>query len=399
MTEERIFNRSSAILFFSIFMVGIGFSIIMPILPFYAESMGASAFQLGLLMTVYALCQFIFAPFWGSYSDRVGRKPVLLVGMIGFTLTFFIFALANSLWVLFAARIAGGILSCATVPTAMAVMGDSSSPEKRGASMGMVGASMGMGMIFGPAIGSGLAHISLAAPFVMAGTLSALVCLCIFFLVKESLPVEKRVSKRQRIDRAPLLKGFKGPLAFLFIAMFLASMAEATNMGTFALFAEGKLGLGATSMGLIFSCAGLASVLTQGFVVGKAINKWGEEKTSGAGIILMAFSFILFLQAKGLLELVIYMGFFSAGTGLIRPSISAATSKRTTGSQGAAMGTLQGYDSLGRVIGPSLGGYLLDINLSYAYFSAIIFSGLALFTLLINRKKAGKKEQEMQPSL
>jgi DHA1 family multidrug resistance protein-like MFS transporter len=92
LTEERIFNRSSATLFFSIFMVGIGFSIIMPILPYYAESMGASAFQLGLLMTVYALCQFIFAPFWGSYSDRVGRKPVLLVGMFGFTLTFYIFA-------------------------------------------------------------------------------------------------------------------------------------------------------------------------------------------------------------------------------------------------------------------------------------------------------------------
>jgi len=394
LTEERIFNRSSATLFFSIFMVGIGFSIIMPILPYYAESMGASAFQLGLLMTVYALCQFIFAPFWGSYSDRVGRKPVLLVGMFGFTLTFYIFALANSLWVLFVARIAGGALSCATVPTAMAVMGDTSSPEKRGAGMGMVGASMGMGMIFGPAIGSGLAHISLAAPFVVAGSLSLLICFCILFLVKESLPVEDRVSEAQKIDRAPLLKGLKSPLAFLFTAMFLASMAEATNMGTFALFAEGKLGFGPTSMGLIFSCAGLASVLVQGFVVGRSINKWGEEKTSGAGIILMAASFALFLQAKSLLELIIYMGIFSAGTGLIRPSISAATSKRTTGSQGTAMGVLQGYDSLGRVIGPSLGGYLLDMNLSYAYISAIFFSGLAFITLLFNRSRGENKEHE-----
>jgi DHA1 family multidrug resistance protein-like MFS transporter len=377
------------ILFISIFLVGIGFSIIMPILPYYAESMGASAFQLGLLMTVYALCNFIFAPFWGAYSDKVGRKPILLMGMIGFALTFFLFALADSLWMLFVARIAGGIFSCATIPTAMAYVGDTTSEEKRGASMGMVGASMGMGMIFGPAIGSGLAHISLAFPFLIAGVLCALNGLGILAFIKESLAIEKR-STFKGVHRESLLKGLQTPLAFLFIVMFFCSLAESINHGTFALYAEGKLAVGATDVGIVFTCAGIVMVLVQGLLVGRLINRIGEEKTAGAGIVILILGFAGFLMSTNLVGLIVFMGVFSGGIGLIRPCISAAVSKRTTMQQGTAMGILQGYDSLGRVIGPSLGGFMLDLNLSYAYSMAIAVSLAALLTLIINaRKKAG----------
>lgn len=366
----------------------------MPILPYYAESMGASAFQLGLLMTVYALCQFIFAPVWGAYSDKVGRKPVLLLGMVGFALTFFLFAMASSLWMLFLARIAGGIFSCATMPTAMAYVGDSTSTEKRGATMGMVGAAMGMGMIFGPAIGSGLAMVSLAFPFLIAGVLCAVNSLGIVAFIRESLPVERRTIYKG-VRRHSLLQGLKTPMSFLFIVMLLSSLAESTNHGTFALYAEGKLGVGATDVGIVFTCAGIVSVLVQGLLVGRLMKRLGEEKTVGVGIIVLLCSMVGFLLSTNLAGLVVFMGVFSGGIGLIRPSISAAISRRTTMQQGTAMGILQGYDSLGRVIGPSLGGFMLDLNLIYAYLMAIAVSATAFLTLLFNsRTKAPIPQNE-----
>ena len=127
--EKTGLGKHLVLLFISIFLVGMGFSIIMPVLPYYAESMGANAFQLGMLITVYAICQFIFAPIWGAYSDRMGRKPVLLIGVLGFAVTFILFGYATQLWMLYPIRIAGGILSCATMPTAMAYVGDSTSLE------------------------------------------------------------------------------------------------------------------------------------------------------------------------------------------------------------------------------------------------------------------------------
>ena len=223
-------GQVNIMIFVAMLLNGIGFSIIMPVLPYYAESFGASAFQVGMLMTVYALCQFIFAPIWGVYSDKVGRKPVLLFGLLGFALTFIWFGLATDLWMLFGARILGGAFSCATMPVAMAYVGDTTSPEKRGASMGMVGASMGVGMIFGPAIGGFLSQISLAFPFLASGALAFLNAIGVFFFVDESLPPEKR-STSVEVSRAPMLDGLRSTLALLFVVTFLASIAESTNHG------------------------------------------------------------------------------------------------------------------------------------------------------------------------
>lgn len=370
-------KRSRIILFIAIFIVGIGFSIIMPILPYYAESMGASAFKLGLLITVYALCQFIFAPFWGSYSDKVGRKPVLLLGILGFALTFVLFGLSTSWWMLFFSRIAGGILSCAAMPTAFAYIGDSTSLEERGASMGLIGASMGMGMIFGPVIGGILSKISITFPFYFAGALALLNGIAIFFLLEESLSEDQK-AKDIKVQRASLWQGLYTPLAFIFIIMLFTSIAESIHHGTFALFIQGKLGFGPYEIGWAFSSAGLISVIMQGVVVGKMINRYGEEKTATTGLAILTLSFILFLSAFNLASIIIFMGVFSAGIGLIRPAINSLVSKRTMDKQGATMGVLQGYDSLGRAIGPATGGFLLDLNINYAYITAIITGLIAL---------------------
>lgn len=380
---------SMIVLFMSIFLVGIGFSIIMPVLPYYAESLGASPFQLGLLITVYAICQFIFAPIWGNYSDRVGRKPVLLMGIFGFAVTFILFAYATQLWMLYLIRIAGGALSCATMPTAMAYVGDSTSLEKRGSSMGMVGAAMGMGMIFGPAIGGLLSTISLGFPFLLAGLLALVNSVGVLLLLKESLPGDQRNSRK--FERVSLLQGLRSPLALFFIVVFLASTGEAVHHGTFALFTEAKLGFTPRDIGWAFAAAGVASALVQGLLVGRLINRIGEEKTAITGIAVMGLSFALFIFTFDVPSSVIFMSVFAAGVGLIRPSISSAVSKRTEGGQGASMGVLQGYDSLGRAIGPSLGGFMLGLGLNLAYLSAIAVCLLALVFLVVGFAPQGSK--------
>lgn len=387
-TNDR---KRMAILFGSIFLVGMGFSIIMPVLPYYAESMGASAFQLGMLITVYAVCQFIFAPIWGAYSDRVGRKPVLLAGILGFSITFILFGFATQLWMLYLIRIAGGILSCATMPTAMAYVGDSTSLQKRGSAMGMVGAAMGMGMIFGPAIGGILSGISLAFPFLFAGSLALVNAVSVWMLLPESLAPEKRVQEKQKIQRASLLEGLRSPLIVLFLTILLASIGESIHHGTFALFTEAKLSFTAQDIGWSFAAAGIASALVQGLLVGRLINRLGEEKTASIGITLLGSSFVLFIFTFNIPSSIAFMAIFSAGVGLTRPAISAAVSKRTLNAQGSAMGILQGYDSLGRAIGPALGGLMLDSGLNRGYYTAILITLVALGTLTIGSRIMQRK--------
>ena len=382
-------SKRMIVLFATIFIVGVGFSIIMPVLPYYAESMGANAFQLGMLITVYAVCQFIFAPIWGAYSDRVGRRPVLLLGILGYSVTFILFGFATKLWMLYVIRIAGGILACATMPTAMAYVGDFTSMEKRGSAMGMIGAAMGMGMVFGPAIGGILSAISLAFPFVFAGLLALANAVSVYILLPESLANENRIIRK--VERASLLEGLKTPLVVLFLFICLGSIGESIHHGTFALFAESKLSFTARDIGWAFTAAGIVMALVQGMLVGRLINRFGEEKTAATGIILMGISFGLFLFMYNILSSIAFMAVFSAGVGLMRPSISAAVSKRTSTGQGSAMGILNGYDSLGRAIGPMLGGFMLDQGLNMGYYTAITISLLALLTLVIGSRITANK--------
>jgi len=162
MTSNR---RNLIILFYTMVVIMLGFGMVIPILPFYIKSMGASGTALGALMATYAVMQFIFAPVWGSLSDRYGRRPILMVGILGNALAQLIFGLSTHLWMLFAARTLAGILSSATLPTAMAFIGDSTSERDRGGGMGMMGAAMGVGMLLGPGIAGFLATRWLALPF------------------------------------------------------------------------------------------------------------------------------------------------------------------------------------------------------------------------------------------
>jgi len=234
---------------------------VIPILPFLIESMGASGRALGLLMATFALMQLIFSPVWGSLSDRIGRKPVLMIGVFGFGITMVLFGLSTELWMLFAARALSGILSSATLPTSMAYISDSTTEEQRGGGMGVVGAAMGLGMVLGPGLGGLLAGKSLAVPFFIAGGLSFLAMILILAFLPESLPKEQRQTegKVRFINLSELWQALKSPIGVLLLMAFLVSFGLTAFEGIFGLYALERFDYGPQQVGTILMVIGFVS--------------------------------------------------------------------------------------------------------------------------------------------
>lgn len=369
-------RKSLPILMLVMFLVMIGFGIIIPVLPFYAADFGATPTQLGLLMSTYSIMQFLFAPVWGGVSDRIGRKPVMLVGIAGLSLSFFLFAFSTSLWMLFAARIVGGMLSAANMPTVMAYVADVTTPENRGKGMGMIGMSVGLGFIFGPAIGGIFSKYGNDVPFLVSGIVSAITFLFVLIVLQESLSAEAR--RKHQEQRTSRWAAFSGPLSLLYVMQFVVAFSLAGLETTFAYYGALKAGLDSVQLGYIFMIMGLGGAMVQGGLVGRLIKKRGEGAVIQIGLVVSAIGFGLILLTNSFVTAAVYLTIFGLGNGLIRPSVSALISKRTTAGHGAATGLLSSMDSLGRVAGPTVGGALYAIHEGYPYIAGVILSVVAL---------------------
>ncbi|OAH53149.1 MULTISPECIES: tetracycline resistance MFS efflux pump [Bacillaceae] len=365
-------KKSLSILFAVMFLVMVGFGIIIPVLPFYAENIGASPAQLGLLMAAYSVMQLLFAPMWGRLSDRIGRKSLILIGIFGLAISFFLMAVSSALWMLFAARIIGGFLSSANMPAVMAYVADITTPEDRGKGMGVIGAAIGLGFIFGPAIGGIFSKSSLSVPFYLAGASSILTFLIVLFFLKESLPIEKR--GQQSTKKTSLMQAFSGPISILFFLQLFVSLSLAGLEATFAYYAAQKAEIGIVELGYIFMIMGLAGAIVQGGLVGRLTKKYGEGLTIQLGILISAIGFGLILFVNSFATAAIFLTIFGIGNGFIRPSVSALITKVSTNGHGSATGMLSSFDSLGRIIGPPLGGWLFSLAIGLPYILGILLS-------------------------
>lgn len=370
------------------FLVMVGFGIIIPVLPFYAEEIGASPAELGWLMAVYSLMQLLFAPMWGRISDRIGRKPVIAIGIAGLSLSFFITALSTDLWMLFAARIIGGMLSSANMPTVMAYVADITSEENRGKGMGIIGAATGLGFIFGPAIGGIFSKMSLTLPFYIAGATSALTVLLVLFILKESLTEENKHNQAKKENS--IWSAFTGSVSILFMLQLFISLSLSGLEATFAYFAAQRAGLGTVELGYIFMIMGLASAFVQGGLIGRLTKKFGEGLVIQGGIIVSAIGFACILLVQDFATAAIFLTLFGVGNGVIRPSVSALITKKSVVGHGSSTGLLSSFDSLGRIIGPPLGGWLFSIQAGLPYISGAIISILAFILFRIYMIKSGK---------
>jgi multidrug resistance protein len=347
------------VIFITVFIDLLGFGIIIPLLPFYAESFGASAFTIGLLGTSFSLMQFLFSPIWGRWSDRIGRKPIILVGLMGSCLSYLALALAFSLPMVFLARIIGGIAG-ANIPTAQAYIADVTTQENRAKGMGMVGAAFGLGFIFGPAIGGLLSHFSPQTPMWFASALCLANFVAAWLLLPESRVVSDDTKHLGRMEafRHALAK----PTLIIVLAVyFLVTMAFSWFEATFALFSEATFGYKAATIGFVFTFIGIVLSIVQGVLVGRVVKRIGERRLIPMAITAIALGIGLLPLAWNVVTLLGALGVLAVGMGFNSPACSSMVSRLSSADdQGGILGLASSIASLGRVIGPAFGGFLYD---------------------------------------
>jgi len=368
-------NRNLAILFFNLVVSMLGFGIIIPLLPFYVEKFGGGGLEMGLLMTIFSTMQFLFSPVWGNLSDRIGRKPVLLLGAFGNALSLGLMGFATNYWILFAARGLAGILSSATMPTAMAFISDNTNEAQRGSGMGLVGAAFGVGMVLGPGIGGLMSHISLQAPFFFAAGSSLLAMIFISWLLPESLPAEKRLSADHRLRGVNLRlmwQALFGPIGFLLLLAFLHNFALTNFEGIYAYYAQKRYNFDPPTIGLLMTTVGLVSAIVQGMLTGPATQRFGDAAVIKGSLLASIFGFLSMLLASNLFWALITSGFFVLSNAMLRPGVASLTSKRANMGQGTAMGLSNAFMSLGRILGPLWAGNALDVNLNFPFLTGAL---------------------------
>ena len=400
-------NKHLFVLLACLFVVMIGLGITMPVLPFYVERFalaeGATrqsvVMHVGLLTGVYALGQLIFAPVWGRLSDRIGRRPLILIGIAGYVVAQVLFGLATSLWPLYVARILGGILSSAILPVAAAYIADMTTDEERGRGMAWLGTAVSLGFVVGPALGGTLSRKDLhfaaryghfmvdsfSVPFFAAASLGLFVFLVAMLWLPESLPITTPpfASEEPETDWRTLAKRI-GPLLGLAIAgQFGLAIFEAT----FALYAQAKLNYGPVEVGAVFVVCGLVMTVFQIGAVGFMAGRIREIHQICAGFGLMGASLALLVLAQTTLSVFALVGLLALGMAFISPNLAALTSKRIgRRSIGAALGVQNAANSFGQASGPLLGGalFIWQVNAPYLLTGAL----LAVVALVVARKCA-----------
>lgn len=376
-------RRNTYILMFALVVVTLGFGMVIPIFPFYLERMGAGGSEFGFLIALYAIMQLVCGPMWGGLSDRVGRKPVLVVGMLGNALTLVLFGLATQLWMLFMARALSGLLSSAMAPAATAYVGDCTDEEDRGDAIGKLGGAMALGVILGPGIGGWLAGDALGTPFFVAAALSLVGLALIVVFVPESL-ARNAATETQPFTIGHGFRDFRraltGPIGPLLLMAALVSFGATMFQAIFGLYALVKFDFNPQQVGTILVVAGLVSALMQGLLTGPVTKRWGEPLAIKVFLITNGVGFLILLMAGTYATVLLTAGIYSLSHALLRPTVTALTSKRAEMGQGVAMGFNSSAISLGQIIGPIFAGIVFDINPNLPYVSGalIMFVGFVL---------------------
>ncbi len=349
------------IIFLTVFIDLIGFGIVIPILPLYAQHFGARESVIGLLLGTYSLMQFLFSPVLGKISDRVGRRPVLLISLLATSAGFAIMGFAHTIFWLFVGRIVPGI-SGGNISTAQAYIADITAPEERSRAMGLIGAAFGLGFTLGPAIGGLLSHYSIAAPFLFASGLALLNAILAFIRLPESLSPEHRV---RAAKRAPIREVFKHGwhLPALMGSYFFSIAGFAIMTTIFALFTEVRFGYGPQKIGEVFAFIGFLGIVVQGGLLRQLLKRQSEKSLAVTGSILLVAGMALLPEVGSLAGLMTVSAIIGIGNSLVTPTLNGLASRSAERSwQGRVIGLMQSSGSLARCLGPFIAGKLLSMD-------------------------------------
>jgi MFS transporter, DHA1 family, tetracycline resistance protein len=369
-------------IFVTVFVDMVGYGLVVPLLPFYAREYAAGAALVGLLGSLYAATQFVGGPFLGGLSDRTGRRPVLVVCLLGASFAYLLLGLAETLFLLFAAVVLAGAAG-GTQATAQAYIADSTSPERRARGLGLIGAAFGLGLMAGPAMGGLLSLYSLHAPAFVAAALALANATFGFSVLPESLPARLRTpTPLRRLNPLSQLRGVLGirGIRWFLLAVFLLNLSFAGLLTNFPLFSNARFGWNAPANAFFFAFVGFCAVLTQGVLIGRLQPRLGEEQLLIGGLSVMA-------VGLGLVAVVPYgpllypvVGTLAVGVGLAIPALTALISRRVSGrEQGRVMGGLQAVISATLIIGPVVAGLAFDhIGVPAPYWIGALLAALAL---------------------
>ncbi|MCH2448522.1 MAG: MFS transporter [Gracilimonas sp.] len=382
-------KKEIGILLFCLFLVMIGYGLTLPILPFLVEKAARSnelfglspAIHVGLMTGVFPLMQFLAAPFWGRWSDRIGRSPVLAMGMGGYALSLVLFGWTDDLVLLYVLRVAGGLFSASVLPTVNSWVTDLSPVKARGKVLAWTGGGASLGVIFGPVLSSFFMNVdwfegwswklfsanAYTAPFLIAGGFSLLALVAVLLWLPRKLPlIDNTGYPQEKINTRSMINGeMLQILIYAMIAQGALSMFEST----FALHAQEVLGYSVLEMGFIFMACALGMSISQIGLTGSLIDRWGEERLLPAGYLLVGLALFLLMFVNAFTLIIVVVSILALGMALVTPGLASLTSKISNHRVGERMGLLASVSSLGLAAGSFLGAGLYSLNIHLPYFS------------------------------
>lgn len=375
------------LIFLTLFIDMVGFGIVIPVLPLYAEGsqIGATPTQLAWIVGIYSLLQLVCAPLFGKWSDRVGRKPVLVFSIIGTAIGFVILGAANTVWMLLLGRIIDGA-SGGNIATAMACIADVTTKENRSKNMGLVGAAFGLGFVIGPALGGVLSHkISLSAPFYFAAGLAMLNALLVALRLPETLTPAVRARAREKATIGEVFRGGHGGMIVAIIAGQLASVTGFSIMtALFALYCEKRFGYDTAKVGYLLAYVGLLGVIFQGGLLRRLLKRPIEKQLAVIGAALLAASMAALPFTSTLAMLMVVCFGISLGNSFVTPTLNGLASRSADAHcQGRLLGLMQSAGSLGRFLGPMIGFALVPFDPAEQYARTSFFASAAILVVAV----------------
>ncbi|GKS12313.1 tetracycline resistance MFS efflux pump [Paenibacillus chitinolyticus] len=391
--ELLLKNRGAVLLLMlNIFLVFTGIGLVIPIMPTYMDELHLNGSIMGFLVAAFSLTQLIFSPLAGRLSDSLGRKKMIVAGMVIFTVSELLFGVVSSPVLLFASRMLGGIGAALIMPSIMAYIADVTTTAERAKGMGFINAAITTGFIIGPGIGGFIAEFGIRAPFYAAAAVGAVAAVVTLFILPESKPVEPPVKAeaapaQKQSFMAQMLSSFREPYFISLIIVFVMSFGLANYETVFGLFVDHKFGFTPKDIAFIITFGSISGAVVQVTIFGWILNRFGE-RTVISVCLAMAGLFVLltlFVHQYWMIVVVTFIVFLSID--ILRPAIGTQMSKMANEHQGYVAGLNSAYTSLGNITGPIVAGVLFDRNLNYPYVSA----ALILFLCFALSLRAGRR--------
>ena len=383
------------VLFVTIFLDLLGFGIIIPILPIFIKELGAQDFQVGLIAAIYPVMNFMFSPFWGTLSDRFGRRPIILWSVVITAIAYLVFANARVLIVVFLSRMLSGIGS-ANISVAQAYIADITSPGERAKSMGLIGAAFGLGFIFGPSLGGYLKSISSPGSVDMVGYVTAGLCVINFILAYFMLPESLKEKQKEVRFNFRVVTGIarelrKPSIRELLMINFIFTVAFMLMQISCSLMWKEVSNLSDEYIGYVFTFIGIATAIVQGGLVGRLVKQFGETKLLVIGSLLMMIGMVMLplVAIDYFIPLELFaLALIALANGCLTPNISSLLSKVAAPSEvGQTLGVNQSFGSLARAFGMGLSGVLYSLNYFTPFLAGAALMGICLaLTTSLKRK-------------